>query len=509
LWWGIAVVITYGSVYPFDFQAQQLDAQTLQVFLDSCCNRPGRGDVLGNIVLFVPFGFLGVVAAGERSSLSRRVWSTSIVGVAFAFALQVAQIYLPSRDENLQDVFWNLLGLLAGAQTGIFAHKHFLRSTGFARELKLIPSLLIGSWLIYRLIPFVPSIDLQMIKDSLKPLLLYPEFDALAIAANTAGWLVIGSFLQSVRRDAGLDRYLPAIIAVVFGLEVLIVHNEVNASNVAGAVLAVGFWWSLLRNVRGRTGLLFVLLCAVVIADGLAPFTLRAYPASFAWLPFRGLLGGSMYLNVQAICYKVFVYGSLVYLLWETRIGRWAGVVIATAVVAFVEFEQIYVVDHTPEITDPLLVVLAAMTMLSLSSYDRRPRRGKRSSGHETDSELVSQSVNLRRYQTDFLANQAECRRVNVSEVCRGIIDEFINEQSASEAMVVLDSGHVETALTAAPRNVALAQSWVKEPVLLRRDQIHYIEDLSRERDVSVSRATRRIIARFIREGRAHPELAG
>ena len=37
-----------------------------------------------------------------------------VVGVAFAFALQVAQLFVPRRDSALSDVLWNALGLLIG-----------------------------------------------------------------------------------------------------------------------------------------------------------------------------------------------------------------------------------------------------------------------------------------------------------------------------------------------------------------------------------------------------------
>jgi VanZ family protein len=36
------------------------------------------------------------------------------VGMAFAFALQVAQMFVPRRDAAWSDVVWNTLGLLGG-----------------------------------------------------------------------------------------------------------------------------------------------------------------------------------------------------------------------------------------------------------------------------------------------------------------------------------------------------------------------------------------------------------
>ena len=184
---------------------------------------------------------------------------------------------------------------------------------------------------------------------------------------DTVAWLVVASLLQRVRRGMKLDNYLPVLMLATFTLEVFIVANVVHASNVAGALLAVILWWSLFRNASWQAVGLSTLLCAMLVAAGLEPFVLNPAPAAFNWLPFRGLLGGSMYLNVLAICEKVFLYGSLIYLLWQTRLSQTAGVLVGVAVVSSIEFAQTFFTRHTPEITDPLLLVLAALTMLALT----------------------------------------------------------------------------------------------------------------------------------------------
>ena len=329
IWIGFAVVVTYGSIYPFDFQVRYLDARTIQAFLESCCQGLGLGDTLGNVVLFLPYGFLGMIAASEGASRSRRIWLVCFTGAVLALALQVAQFYLPSRNENLQDVLWNIIGTVGGMLAGYLSRRYVLGSVaGQRHQLTLIPCLLVGSWLIYRLIPFVPSIDFQAIKNSVKPLLLDPTISAVSVAHDAVAWVVVAILLQHLRQGVKLDKYLPHLIGVVFGLEILIVHNSLSASNVTGAVLALVLWWSGLRRVAWQASGLAVLLCAMLIAAGLAPFTLAPSSQPFGWMPFHGLLGGSMYVNVQSICEKVFLYGSLIYLLWQTRLNQVVGVLV-------------------------------------------------------------------------------------------------------------------------------------------------------------------------------------
>ena len=68
LWIAFVFLATYVSIYPFDFDFRALDPGTLRAFLDSGRSLSSRGDILGNVVLFVPFGVLGMLL-GKTSGL--------------------------------------------------------------------------------------------------------------------------------------------------------------------------------------------------------------------------------------------------------------------------------------------------------------------------------------------------------------------------------------------------------------------------------------------------------
>ena len=132
LWIAFVLLATYVSIYPFNFQFRPINAETLRAFLESWHNMTSRGDILGNVVLFVPFGILGMLAAKPGTQNLRRLVFVCLLGTVFAFALQVAQLYLPSRDQALQDVFWNLLGTVVGATLGMVAGGYLLSSAARA-----------------------------------------------------------------------------------------------------------------------------------------------------------------------------------------------------------------------------------------------------------------------------------------------------------------------------------------------------------------------------------------
>jgi glycopeptide antibiotics resistance protein len=75
--------------------------------------------VLGNILLFVPWGFLAFLALDGRMRTRRAVYLATIAGaVVFAAAMVWWQQSLPTRVTSLPDTFANGLGALAGAALG-------------------------------------------------------------------------------------------------------------------------------------------------------------------------------------------------------------------------------------------------------------------------------------------------------------------------------------------------------------------------------------------------------
>ena len=519
LWIVFIVLASLGSIYPFDFQASPLDTATIGAFLKTCCGTPGRGDVLANIILFSPIGFAGMLALRPEYTASRRFILTCLIGMIIALALQVMQIFLPSRDENLQDVAWNFLGLAGGASLARIIGSFAAPPASRKADISLVPMTLIGTWLIYRLIPFIPSLDLQLIKDSLKPALSL-EIAPIYVVHNFTAWVVVAYLLRFAQRGVHLDNWLPTLITTVFLLEILIVDNSISLSGIVGALLAILFWQSLARYLRRREGVLVMLLLVTLALTGLAPFDIRWQPVAFNWLPFHGFLDGSMYLNTQSAAEKVFLYGSLVYLMWQMNINRLASVIFGVLYVTSIEYSQTFLVGHTPEITDPLLVVLAAMALLAMNNQENRTTpdletktpspSGSRVAISEGDRDRekhhekwVRQAANLRVDQFNFLKRLAEEMEMSVSRVIRQIIARFIEElDEDEEAETTVAPGKKLATVTVHESRLINYDTgrtrWVNHTVNLRGHQFDFLKRLSREMEISVSGAMRRIVADFI-----------
>lgn len=75
--------------------------------------------IIGNILLFVPWGFLMFIAlySVDRPTVQTYVL-TILLGFTFTIVIEAWQYFLPSRVADINDVIWNTLGTVLGAILG-------------------------------------------------------------------------------------------------------------------------------------------------------------------------------------------------------------------------------------------------------------------------------------------------------------------------------------------------------------------------------------------------------
>ncbi len=62
LWYVTAALIAYGSLYPFQFAAPADNDSLFHILMAGDKHPASLADILGNIVLFVPYGLTGILA---------------------------------------------------------------------------------------------------------------------------------------------------------------------------------------------------------------------------------------------------------------------------------------------------------------------------------------------------------------------------------------------------------------------------------------------------------------
>lgn len=369
--WVLCLVIVYGSLYPFDFQAA--GSGEWHALFDSLLHMTNRGDTLSNVVLFLPLGLAARLAWPTLGWGRLLAWCG-----ALALGLQLAQLFLPSRDASLQDVGWNLLGVAVGAALAGSARR--LRLSGLPLSTTDTFALaLFGLWLAARLTPFVPSLDWQLFKQSLKPLLVHPQWDWARILVQTVLWAVAARLWWVLWAGRGRLALYLMLLPCLFLAEASIVNNVVSLPSVLGAMLGTLLWVGVLARQRSSDSLLTMLLILALLVQGLAPFQLRPVPAEFHWLPMYGFLQQLTLYNVGMLFAKAYIYGSLVWL--AQREGgslRFAGT-LAVGLTFAIELAQTRLMGHTPEITDPLIALAMAGVYGAVQSAPASQWRRRRS----------------------------------------------------------------------------------------------------------------------------------
>ena len=360
----VAAFIAYGSLYPFDFAEPRNAGPMLLAFFEDWRLWTSRGDVLGNVGLFVPFGLAGVWAAEGRPVRTRTAAATILAGMVLALALQIAQIWIVSRSALLADVLWNTVGILLGVGIGLV-----FGTTRAVRHVAIEPAqtaalALIALWFLAELAPLVPSLDVAGLKRSLRPLLVTPRFDLVMAIYQTAQVVLVGRLFAAVAgsRHLALALSVVAIVAVLAG-KLVIIAQSLDWTIVTGCAAGLALVF-LIGSSQHRSVVVaaLVFVVAAYTLQSLAPFMVRA-PEPIMWIPFASVLDGSMLTNLQAMSTVGFVLGGAV---WLMRDLGWqslpAGAGLALWVFAL-EIAQMWIVGRTPSSTEPLIGLIAAWAL--------------------------------------------------------------------------------------------------------------------------------------------------
>jgi VanZ family protein len=89
-------------------------------------------DAIVNIMGFIPFGFcLFLYLRITRSFLpSRALWCAVLIGGLTSLAIEISQVFLPTRDSSALDLINNVLGTLIGSSVMMAMHERWYRFFG-------------------------------------------------------------------------------------------------------------------------------------------------------------------------------------------------------------------------------------------------------------------------------------------------------------------------------------------------------------------------------------------
>lgn len=365
----VCLGIVYGSLFPFRF-VTELDALAFTRFGASWRNINSIGDILGNLVLFFPYGYLACLLAERARRPLRAAITLQASGGLLALFCQLAQMFTPGRDASLVDWSVDVTGMALGWLVGLRLPLGTSAAKRGRRSEHHLPLVLVLFWLASQLLPGVPSIDLQAWKDAVKPLFALQRWYWQGALLATLCWLVCFHLLEH-RAGWRLSPVALCVAAVcIFLARIVIVENRLEPVAVSGLMCAILLWPSAARHWRGEY--LAAALFVAYLLDVVAPFVSRGSPQGFGWMPFAGYLQGSMLINAVALCRKLFVFGAVVLLFLGDKPRRMIWAAGLAACLLLLEVAQRYVGRGTPALTDPILFLLLAWLITGRSGVARR-----------------------------------------------------------------------------------------------------------------------------------------
>lgn len=390
LWAIFSLFVVYGTSFPFRFDPgwggffNLADRINWRVLGGSAGNLL-ISDIVQNILLFIPFGFLGYFSILYKKSMANKI-RIVLAGSALSLAVEFLQIFSPIRHPALSDVVFNTMGAALGLAAGVLLKKTVLgfKSHPLSRDVldseSAFPSLVFlmlvvaGCWE-----PFDFSLDVGSVWGDIKhlirdPIRFYrPKSDLVDIIR----FLLTSLFVCRLAKEARIAHpvwaggLLMAILAM--GLEatqVIIQSRTPEFQDAINALLGIGagmaaysfppfhrhpVLWTL-------AGSLAVFVSAAI--NELHPFVFSSHFSGFNVLPFLPQFERTTFASFSSFVETGMIYFPVGFLFGYFH-PRLRPMAIATGAAGgmslALELAQGFVPGRYPDITDVLGAALGAM----------------------------------------------------------------------------------------------------------------------------------------------------
>jgi len=295
-------------------------------------------------------------------------------GGVFAFCLQLAQFFLPSRVPTLGDALINLIGVITGVTVAICI-KHWLnRSPQVALRWpsKLsIPLTMLVIWLLYQLFPYLPSFTIDNLAKSSQGLWRVPVFIWYEWVFLTAMWFWFFIYLNYSSIKPYRFRSILLLVSGIVIAKLFIAHNHLELTQMLAVFIALLLTY--LYPFKGWKVPHLIVFTLVVIFREMYPFNITRESFSFNWIPFHYYLSGSMWVNTQLFLEKLFIYGCLIHLwseFWQAKNPRqkYRGMFIAGGIILLIELLQLVTRFQMADVTD---IIIAGLIGYSFHQFKR------------------------------------------------------------------------------------------------------------------------------------------
>jgi len=371
----VAILIAYGSLYPFVFRDAGTLSADISHFLGSWQEPPrSRGDFVANLLLYIPLGLVMTLAFAQGMPRVAAAIVAGFCGAALSLFIELAQFFDAGRVSAFSDFMLNAVGTLFGIVIALVAGARLVKTSWPAGSGPAFARLLLLAWLGWRLYPYVPTLEIHRYWYSLKPVLFAQGVSAYDVFRYAALWLsVIFLFQIGVRRSFAL--VLLAVLAF-FAAKASIIGQVLSLPELIGAALAL----VLCPLVLGRFSsagipLTAVTLLLVVILTRILPWQFAATTKPFQWIPFFSFLHGSQTVDTISFAQKFYLYGTVILLLVRAGVPLRMAVGLECGILFATSWLQTLMVGRSAEISDAVLALILGLIYAFLRRQDHEVDR--------------------------------------------------------------------------------------------------------------------------------------
>lgn len=277
-----------------------------------------RGDLLVNVLAYVPLGAMLAVGSGYRLT---RLLPAILLGALFSLTIETLQSCMPGRVSSWTDLLTNTLGTAIGAflpaiagrvSSGLGAGRVPGLASGMivAEPLRSLALLTILAWVLGRTFPWILTVDVGQMRSNLSFLgaLVGGDvvFDGWRLLRHVAAWLVLGLSVRALLNPwAPVMRTTLVVFAAVLLLQLLLIEPSGSLEELLGLLLAAPVLVAF-RFPAASVWLPHALAIAAFVMVGAYEMQPGSNGAStsFGWLPAFGLGG-----QVGALQLAIFFFG--------------------------------------------------------------------------------------------------------------------------------------------------------------------------------------------------------
>ena len=370
------IFIVYGSLFPLT-EWRTPPHGLLQTWQMALHGHLSRSDLLTNLLVYIPLGFLFSSAVPARLGAFLRLFVTISFGFLLSISMEYIQLFLPARTSSPVDLLLNTLSTFIGA----FASVCMGNESSLGRRLRLwrdtyvqpgagadIGLAIIAVWGATQLAPFVPSLDVGDLKNGLKPIWQtvhdmsrFNGYRMITYGLNICSLGAVLLLIKKIRSNA--PTYLLLYCGIVLVLKISIVGRQLSLEALAGLCAGVILISGLLRFPRG--GLIVVgssCAAAAYIVDVFRPDTTTVELHTFNWIPFGSQMAENM-SGIGSILDGLWPFAALSFFVSasasaDRKINGVISCVCVVVIVFVLEYAQSCVPGRYPDITTVLLAAV-------------------------------------------------------------------------------------------------------------------------------------------------------